>query len=91
MGGNRKSMRINKVVRTTIVRGPENGARGTNIAAGISAVVSANAGDESSSDSNQVSSRQDVRIVQHGGKQASPRQESDAVNKSTKTRRHSNE
>jgi hypothetical protein len=70
-------MRINKVVRKTIVRGPEEGARGTNLAAGISAVVSANVGDEKGSNSNQVSSRQDVRIVQRGGSESSPRRESD--------------
>jgi hypothetical protein len=64
-------MRINKVVRTTFVGGPENGARGTNVAAGISAVVSANVGDEAGSESNQVSSRQDVRIVQRNGKETS--------------------
>ena len=70
-------MRINKVVRKTIVRGPEEGARGTNVAAGISAVVSANVGDAEGSHSNQVSSRQDVRIVQRGS-EASPRTESDS-------------
>lgn len=69
-------MRINKVVRKTIVRGPEEGARGTNVAAGISAVVSANVGDSKGSNSNQVSSRQDVRIVQRGSEE-STRQESD--------------
>jgi hypothetical protein len=70
-------MRINKVVRKTIVRGPEEGAPGTNVAAGISAVVSANVGDEAGSETNQVSSRQNVRIVQRGGKGTSPRQDSD--------------
>lgn len=70
-------MRINKVVRKTIVRGPENGARGTNVAAGISAVVSANVGDEQGSNSNRVSSRQDVKIVQRSGRKSS-RPESDA-------------
>ena len=66
-------MRINKVVRKTIVRGPEDGARGTNVAAGISAVVSANVGDEAGSESSQVSSHQDVRVVQRGSGRASPR------------------
>jgi hypothetical protein len=70
-------MRINKVVRKTIVRGPEEGATGTNVAAGISAVVSANVGDEAGSETNQVSSRQNVRIVQRGGKGTSPRRDSD--------------
>jgi hypothetical protein len=70
-------MRINKVVRKTIVRGPENGARGTSVAAGISAVVSANVGDEQGSNSNRVSSRQDVKIVQRRGRKSS-RPESDA-------------
>jgi hypothetical protein len=65
-------MRINKVVRKTIVRGPQKGARGTNVAAGISAVVSANVGDEEGSNSNRVSSSQDVRIVQRSGSE-SPR------------------
>lgn len=61
-------MRIKKVVRKAIVRGPEEGAPGTNVAAGISAVVSANVGDEAGSESNHVSSRQNVRIVQRGGR-----------------------
>jgi hypothetical protein len=76
-------MRINKVVRKTIVRGPGNGAAGANLAAGISAVVSANAGDSKGSNSNQVSSRQDVRIVQRGSG-ASHRPESDRQPNSTK-------
>lgn len=83
-------MRINKVVRKTIVRGPKKGARGTNVAAGISAVVSANVGDEAGSESNQVSSRQDVRIVQRGGKGTSPHQDSETGNFS-RTRRQNNE
>lgn len=61
-------MRIKKVVRKAIVRGPEEGAPGTNLAAGITAVVSANVGDEAGSETNSVSSRQDVRIVQRPGK-----------------------
>lgn len=68
-------MRINKVVRKAIVRGPEDGARGTNVAAGISAVVSANVGGEAQSEPNQLSSSQNVRIVQ-GGKGAAPRRDS---------------
>lgn len=61
-------MRVNKVVRKAIVRGPDEGVSGTNVAAGISAVVSANVGDEAGSETNIVSSRQNVRIVQRGGK-----------------------
>ena len=47
-------MRINKVVRKTVVRGAE-GDRGTNLAADVSAVVSANVGDDGRTGSNRVS------------------------------------
>lgn len=73
-------MRVNKVVRKTIVRGPETGTPGTNVAAGISAVVSANVGDEAGSGSNQVSSRQNVQIVQRGGRSSSVQQDSESSN-----------
>ncbi len=71
-------MRINKVVRKTIVRGSDDGSPGTNIAAGVSAVVSANIGDEGKTGSNEVSSNQHVRIVQRSGEKTSPRKGSES-------------
>jgi hypothetical protein len=61
-------MRIQKVVNKTFENSPEEGASRRNVAGGISAVVSANVGEESGSGSNHVSTRQRVRIVQKGGK-----------------------
>lgn len=76
--GNRKSMRINKVVRKTSTGGPDEGAPGTKIAAGISAVVAVNVGDDGKTGSNQVYSSRHVRIVQRAGQKTSPREGSES-------------
>jgi hypothetical protein len=66
-------MRIRKVINKTFENSPREGASRSNVAGGISAVVSANVGEDPSSGPNHVSSRQHVRIVQTGGKRTSSR------------------
>ena len=61
-------MRIQKVINKTFKNSPEEGDSRTNVAGGISAVVSANVGEGGDSGPNHVSSRQHVRIVQKGGR-----------------------
>lgn len=61
-------MRIQKVVNETFGNSPKKGAPRTKIAGEVSAVVSANVGEDSTSEPNRVSSRQRVRIVQKSGK-----------------------